>query len=223
MTSFRFLRDIQRKNYSEKDLQKLDEKNIEYNGKLYNQYEISQIQRRYEREIRSAKREQVAFEVAVEEADDPELLQVMQDSLNYANSLVRDRQKKMRDFIRQTGQNRDYFREQNYPKENIRKDLTFFTNSSNIEESIAQQDYMKKVPCEKACANNGEFKIYHLREYENVWSQTYSKDARKTAEYITSKLSTGIYGDLDRIIIAKNKKLGGIAAYNYQENAFAKL
>ncbi len=48
----------------------------------------------------------------------------MHDSLNYANSLVRDRQKKMRDFILQIGQDRDYFREQNYPKENTRKDLT---------------------------------------------------------------------------------------------------
>ena len=113
---FPFFEGYSKRNYSAEYLQKLDEKNIEYNGKLYNQYEISQIQRRYEREIRSAKREKVAFEVAVEEADDPELLQVMQDSLNYANSLVKDRHKKMRDFIRQTGQNRDYFREQNYGK-----------------------------------------------------------------------------------------------------------
>ncbi|MDE6833272.1 MAG: phage minor capsid protein, partial [Ruminococcus sp.] len=96
---FPFFEGYSKRNYSEKDLEKLDEKNIEYNGKMYSQYEISQIQRRYEREIRSANREKVAFEVAVEEVDDPELLQVMQDSLNYANSLVRDRQKKMRDFI----------------------------------------------------------------------------------------------------------------------------
>ncbi|MDE6665690.1 MAG: phage minor capsid protein, partial [Ruminococcus sp.] len=47
--------------YSADELEKLDERNIEYNGKTYSQYEISQIQRRYEREIRSAKREQVAF------------------------------------------------------------------------------------------------------------------------------------------------------------------
>ena len=83
---------------------------------MYSQYEISQIQRRYEREIRSAKREQIAFKVAVEETKDPELRQVMQDSLNYSNSLVKDKQAKMRDFIKQTGQDRDYFREQNYPK-----------------------------------------------------------------------------------------------------------
>ena len=39
----------------------------------------------------------------------------------------------MRDFIRQTGQNRDYFREQNYPKENIQKDLIFSNINGKIE------------------------------------------------------------------------------------------
>lgn len=111
-----FFEGYSKPNYTKKQLEQLDEKNIMYNGRMYNQYEISQIQRRYEREIRAAKREQVAFKVAVEEADDPELRQVMQDSLNYSNSLVRDKQAKMRDFIRQTGQDRDYFREQNYSK-----------------------------------------------------------------------------------------------------------
>lgn len=119
-----FFEDYSTPNYSKKELQRLDEKNILYNGKMYNQYEISQIQRRYEREIRSAKREQSAFKVAVQEAKDPDLKQVMQDSLNYSNSLVKDKQAKMREFIRQTGQDRDYFREQNYPKENIRNGLT---------------------------------------------------------------------------------------------------
>jgi len=118
--------------YSAKDLEKLDEKNILYNGKLYSQYEISQIQRQYEREIRSAKREQVAFKVAVEETDDPELKQVMQDSLNYSNSLVKDRQAKMRDFIKQTGQDRDYFSEHNYPKSNHSKKVVDNSESYGI-------------------------------------------------------------------------------------------
>ena len=127
-----FFEEYSTPNYSKKELQRLDEKNIMYNGKLYNQYEISQIQRRYEREIRSAKREQVAFKTALEETDDPDLKQVMQDSLNYANSLVKDKQAKMRDFIRQTGQDRDYFREQNYPKENSRNSLTLVLNNGKI-------------------------------------------------------------------------------------------
>ena len=71
--------------------------------------------------------------MAVQEADDPKLKQVMQVSLIHSNSLVKDRQAKMRDFIKQTGQDRDYFREQNYPKSNDSKkavSLTFDSNNS---------------------------------------------------------------------------------------------
>ncbi|MDE5752936.1 MAG: phage minor capsid protein, partial [Oscillospiraceae bacterium] len=119
-------------NYTPEQLKALDAKNILYNGKYYSEYEISQIQRRYEREIRAAKREQVAFQTAFDETDDPELKQVMQESLNFSKSLVKDKQAKMRDFIQQTGQKRDYFREQNYLKENSRNGLTFSANSGNI-------------------------------------------------------------------------------------------
>lgn len=49
---------------------------------------------------------------------------IQQNNLNYSNSLVKDKQAKMREFIKQTGQDRDYFREQNYPKENIQNGLT---------------------------------------------------------------------------------------------------
>ncbi len=119
--------------YSDDDLKRLDEKNIEYNGKKYSKYEISQIQRHYEREIRAAKREQTAFRIAVQEAKDPELKQVMQGSLNYANDIVKRKQAKMRDFINQTSHKRDYFREQNYADKNIGNSLTSATNSGKIE------------------------------------------------------------------------------------------
>ena len=57
----------------------------------------------------------------------------MQDSLNHANALFRDKQDKMRDFIKQTGQYRDYFREQNHQKENNRNSLTFGSGSGKME------------------------------------------------------------------------------------------
>ena len=123
--------------YDKSDLDTLNEKNIEYNGRKYSEYEISQIQRRYEREIRAAKREQVAFKTAFQEADDSELKQVMQDSLNYADDVVKRKQAKMRDFIKQTGQFRDYSREQNYGRvaypKNSGKALTSVANSGKIE------------------------------------------------------------------------------------------
>ena len=104
--------------YSQKQLDRFYEKSIEYNGQKYTEYEISQIQRRYEREIGAAKREQTAYKTAVEESSG-ELKEVMQTALTHSNDVVKDKQAKMREFIRQTGQQRDYFREQNYATKNI--------------------------------------------------------------------------------------------------------
>lgn len=113
---FPYFEGYSRRNYTDDYLKSLNEKNIEYNGEKYSQYEISQIQRRYEREIRSAKREKIAFDTAVKESSDPELKSVMKSGSDYANQQIKDKQAKMRDFINQTGQSRDYFREQNYGK-----------------------------------------------------------------------------------------------------------
>lgn len=177
-----FFEDYSTPNYSKKDLQRLDEKNILYNGKMYSQYEISQIQRRYEREIRSAKREQVAFKVAVKEADDPDLKQVMQDSLNYANSLVKDKQAKMRDFIRQTGQDRDYFREQNYGK-------VSYSNSG------LESDFSNKLRrnAKSKLTNNKVMAFEQLPE--NLKSSF--KNGLKRSEEKTAKILTAVFEDAD--------------------------
>lgn len=133
---FPYFEGYSRRNYTDSYLKSLNEKNIEYNGEKYSQYEISQIQRRYEREIRSAKREKIAFDTAVKESSDPELKAVMKSGSDYANQQIKDKQAKMRDFINQTGQSRDYFREQNYGKviypKNSRNSLTSAKNSGKI-------------------------------------------------------------------------------------------
>lgn len=116
---FPYFEGYSRRNYTDSYLKSLNEKNIEYNGEKYSQYEISQIQRKYEREIRSAKREKVAFDTAVKETSDSELKAVMKSGSDYANQQIKEKQAKMRDFIQQTGNKRDYFREQNYGKKII--------------------------------------------------------------------------------------------------------
>lgn len=122
---------ISTRNYTQAELDALNEKSIEYNGKMYTEYEISQIQRRYEREIRAAKREQTAYKTAVEESNG-ELKEVMQTALTHSNAVVKDRQAKMREFIRQTGQQRDYFREQNYSSIFYQSSLTLVPNDNII-------------------------------------------------------------------------------------------
>ena len=133
-----FFEDFSMPNYSDEQLKKLDEKNISYNGKKYSEYEISQIQRGIERDIRSSKREQVAYRTAVEECSDPELKPVLKSALDYSNEQVRKKQAKMRDFINQTKQDRDYFREQNYGK------VIYTKNNGNPLTSAKKYDKINK-------------------------------------------------------------------------------
>lgn len=128
---FPYFEGYSRRNYTDSYLKSLNEKNIEYNGEKYSQYEISQIQRKYEREIRSAKREKVAFDTAVKETSDSELKAVMKSGSDYANQQIKEKQAQMRDFIQQTGNKRDYFREQNYTI-NKNKSIKIPNSSINI-------------------------------------------------------------------------------------------
>lgn len=197
-----FFEDYSTPNYSKKDLQRLDEKNILYNGKMYNQYEISQIQRRYEREIRSAKREQSAFKVAVSEADDPELKQVMQDSLNYANSLVKDRQAKMRDFIRQTGQDRDYFREQNYGKVLYAENYSDSGFVGKIKNTLTGKKYLNIVnEFNESLSSIENKKVAFIlkNSYKNV---TFDKSLRKNSYFNSAE---------NKVYLAKNATPSTIA------------
>lgn len=146
---FPYFEGYSRRNYTDSYLKSLNEKNIEYNGEKYSQYEISQIQRKYEREIRSAKREKVAFDTAVKGTSDSELKAVMKSGSDYANQQIKEKQAQMRDFIQQTGNKRDYFREQNYGKivynqSNIFK-LTDFENKRTFTNQKFERQFNEEI------------------------------------------------------------------------------
>lgn len=161
---FPYFEGYSRRNYTDNYLKSLNEKNIEYNGEKYSQYEISQIQRKYEREIRSAKREKIAFDTAVKESSDPELKAVMKSGSDYANQQIKDKQAKMRDFINQTGQSRDYFREQNYGK------VVYPKNNGNSLTSAKKYDKInkeEKIKWLKKGADLTPEQIRELKSYAN--------------------------------------------------------
>ena len=76
--------------WSDKDLAALNEKNIEYNGQKYSEYEASQIQRGIEREIRKHKRVVASLEAAGMDA-------------SAERKALRESQKAYTDFSKQTG------------------------------------------------------------------------------------------------------------------------
>ena len=99
-------------NYTQEELKKLDEPCISYNGKLYTEYEISQMQRAQERRVRAWKRRCVTAQEGVQSAKDEATRATAQAEFDRSARYLKANEAKLKDFCRQTGQDRDRFREQ---------------------------------------------------------------------------------------------------------------
>lgn len=99
-------------NYTPEELKKLDEPCISYNGKLYTEYEVSQMQRAQERRIRAWKRRCITAQEGVNSATDEATRAAAQAEFDRSARYLKNNEAKLKDFCRQTGQDRDRFREQ---------------------------------------------------------------------------------------------------------------
>lgn len=99
-------------NYTKAQLKELDTKNIPYNGKIYSEYEVSQIQRAGERKVRALKRKAVSLDEAVKSVTEPELKQRLTDDFTAVSVRLKDAEAQLKDFCQATGRRRDRFREQ---------------------------------------------------------------------------------------------------------------
>lgn len=99
-------------NYTKKELEKLNEKNVEWNGEKYTEYEISQMQRAGERKIRKLKRQTMSMQQAAELTDNPELKAAATADYQAMAANLKTAEKNLKEFCKATGQDRDRFREQ---------------------------------------------------------------------------------------------------------------
>ena len=99
-------------NYTKKELEKLNEKNVEWNGEKYTEYEISQMQRAGERKIRKLKRQTMSMQQAAELTDNPELKAAATADYQAMAANLKTAEKNLKEFCKATGQGRDRFREQ---------------------------------------------------------------------------------------------------------------
>lgn len=99
-------------NYTQEELKKLDEPCISYNGKLYTEYEVSQMQRAQERRVRAWKRRCITAQEGVNSATDEATRVTAQAEFDRSARYLKNNEAKLKDFCRQTGQDRDRFREQ---------------------------------------------------------------------------------------------------------------
>ena len=138
-----FYEGISTRNYTQSDIDKLNAKDIEYNGKMYSEYEISQMLRKKEREIRTLKREKIAYKTAIEEGQTS-----FKSDLTTINGKIKDKSSQIQEFCNQTGYNRDRFREQvggktsvGHTSKNRQNNLTSTKNSVNINTRNAFHTY----------------------------------------------------------------------------------
>lgn len=101
-------------NYTQEELKKLDEPCIPYNGTLYTEYEISQMQRAGERKVRAWKRRCITAQEGVNSAADDVTKAAAQAEYSKSAIKLKANEEKLKDFCKQTGQDRDRFREQVY-------------------------------------------------------------------------------------------------------------
>lgn len=99
-------------NYTPEELKKLDEPCISYNGKLYTEYEVSQMQQAQERRVRAWKRRCITAQESVNSATDEATRATAQAEFDRSARYLKTNEAKLKDFCRQTGQDRDRFREQ---------------------------------------------------------------------------------------------------------------
>lgn len=98
-----FFEGISHRVYTNEDLKRLNEPHIDLgDGKLYTDYEVSQMQRALERDVRRCKRSTVAFQTALDEAQDDKTRQTMQAEYTDAAVRLKASEKKLHDFCKQT-------------------------------------------------------------------------------------------------------------------------
>ena len=85
----------------------------------------------------------------------------MKSGSEYANQQIKEKQAQMRDFINQTGQSRDYFREQNYGK------VIYTKNNGNTLTSARKSGKLKDIESSITVDTkyfNGKLKYYSITD-----------------------------------------------------------
>ncbi len=96
-----FFEGISKRAYDDKALERLSEKTVAYNDTMYTDYEISQLQRSMEREIRTAKCTLAGLDTAVKDASG-NLKSGLQADFNSEAVKLKAKEARLKDLLRQT-------------------------------------------------------------------------------------------------------------------------
>lgn len=98
-----FFLDYSQPAYSEKRLQELNKRHIKIGDKLYTDYEVSQMQRALERNIREKKRQVSAAHACIESAQSDMEAKFAKEDFQKASVNLKKAEQNLKDFLKQTG------------------------------------------------------------------------------------------------------------------------
>lgn len=107
-----FFPGISTPNYTREKLAVLNEKNVEYAGKFYTEYEASQMQRGMERDIRASKRELAGLDEGIKAASDDSLREELRTDFSTASVKLKRQERELSDFLDQTSRRKESARVQ---------------------------------------------------------------------------------------------------------------
>lgn len=223
-------------NYTPEQLAELDARNIPYNGKMYTQYEISQMQRAGERKVRALKRECIVNQTAADNAKDSELKAAAQAQYQASAVKLKAAEQKLKDFCSATGQDRDRFREQVLgfsrseaqravqAKKKYDNGLTMDGRDRIIEEAIQSGKISTKLNPEKQNphilnapgydpANNKSYFTISLEELQKIVDERHGtgdvkeKSNGQFKETITLKENIGVCLKEDGTVIGETNRI----------------
>lgn len=134
--------------YSEAILQEYETKRIEYNGKLYTEYEASQMQRAQERKIRETKRKLTGYNAGVKNADDDAAKALFQKQFDAESVRLKQQEKALKDFCKKTGRQYESARTQVHAVKDDKGNIVGF-NRSVSQKAVWANRKTQKVLAEK--------------------------------------------------------------------------
>lgn len=161
-----FFEGISERNYTPEQIEKLNARDIEYNGQKYTAYEISQMQRKMEREIRATKRELTAFDAAG-----------LQEDFARRSVKLKAQEQKLKDFTRATDRRIDSARVQVQGFGHSQASKAVWATKQTITKQARFKDEVYIVPPEKGDA------ITHRSLYNALNKNEIGKE---TLDYILS-------------------------------------
>lgn len=111
-SAYPFYPGITQPNYNNDMLVAMNSETVTYDGSEMLKYDATQEQRLREREIRELKRELSALDVSISDTDDPAALRLLRTELSGASAELKQRERTLASFVKQTGLQKDTSRTQ---------------------------------------------------------------------------------------------------------------